>query len=301
MTLGQKIKALREEKGLTQSALCGDAITRNMLSRMEHDCALPSFSTLLFLAERLEVSPGYLLEENADLFPFRKNAAIDGLRQKLKEGRCDELLEELAALGDEDEETLLLAALAHLSLGKECFYRGQMASAEKHMKECLIQGGKTPYFQPENADLAHRFLSALQAAQSDRLPEFPPVRSDTLLQAVEYYTYLYMLHLTSTAPYDLSARVYDTLRITNPLYKKHIHARLSMAAHNNSRAADLLWEIVETMDSESNENPDGQPFDPALCLQILSEAESLFRLSGNYEKAYHCLVRHNRLSASFRQ
>ena len=37
MTLGQKIKQARRNKGMTQRELVGDHITRNMLSKIEND------------------------------------------------------------------------------------------------------------------------------------------------------------------------------------------------------------------------------------------------------------------------
>ena len=40
MELGEKIRQARLEAGLSQRALCGDVITRNMLSQIE--TALPS-------------------------------------------------------------------------------------------------------------------------------------------------------------------------------------------------------------------------------------------------------------------
>ena len=61
MTLGQKLRALRKQKKMTQSALAGTEITRNMLSRIENDDALPSLPTLLYLADRLRVPAGNLL------------------------------------------------------------------------------------------------------------------------------------------------------------------------------------------------------------------------------------------------
>ena len=36
MTLGQKIKSARLARGMTQKELVGDAITRNMLSKIEN-------------------------------------------------------------------------------------------------------------------------------------------------------------------------------------------------------------------------------------------------------------------------
>ena len=50
MTLGQKLKKARLDRGLTQSQVVGDRITRNMLSQLENDLASPSVGTLEYLA-----------------------------------------------------------------------------------------------------------------------------------------------------------------------------------------------------------------------------------------------------------
>ena len=63
MTLGEKIKAARLESGLSQRQLCGDAITRNMLSQIEHGSANPSVSTLRYLAQQLGKPVSYFLQE----------------------------------------------------------------------------------------------------------------------------------------------------------------------------------------------------------------------------------------------
>ena len=63
MTIGQKIKELRNKAGLTQSELCRDFITRNMLSRIEHDAALPSLGTLCELCQKLGISADVNLAE----------------------------------------------------------------------------------------------------------------------------------------------------------------------------------------------------------------------------------------------
>ena len=65
MTLGEKIKAARLEAGLSQRQLCGDTITRNMLSQIENGSANPSMATLTCLAQRLGKSVGYFLQEQA--------------------------------------------------------------------------------------------------------------------------------------------------------------------------------------------------------------------------------------------
>ena len=65
MELGAKIKAARLEAGLSQRQLCGDVITRNMLSQIENGSANPSMATLQYLAGQLGKSVGYFLQEQA--------------------------------------------------------------------------------------------------------------------------------------------------------------------------------------------------------------------------------------------
>ena len=50
MDLGQKLRQARLEAGLSQRQLCGEEITRNMLSQIENGTARHSMDTLRFLA-----------------------------------------------------------------------------------------------------------------------------------------------------------------------------------------------------------------------------------------------------------
>jgi transcriptional regulator with XRE-family HTH domain len=64
LTLGQKIKAIRKEQGLTQAELVQDRITRNQLSLIENGINNPSISTLEFIAQRLNVPMSYFLSDD---------------------------------------------------------------------------------------------------------------------------------------------------------------------------------------------------------------------------------------------
>ena len=63
MNIGEKVKKLRSNLGMTQSALCADFMTRNMLSQIESGNAVPSMKTLTYLAKVLELPPAVLLPE----------------------------------------------------------------------------------------------------------------------------------------------------------------------------------------------------------------------------------------------
>ena len=64
MELGEKLLCARQEAGLSQRQLCGDVITRNMLSQIEHGTARPSMDTLRYLASRLGKPMSFFLEED---------------------------------------------------------------------------------------------------------------------------------------------------------------------------------------------------------------------------------------------
>lgn len=69
MELGEKLRQARLEAGLSQRQLCGDTITRNMLSQIESGKAGPSVTTLQYLAQQLGKPVSYFLGEETALSP----------------------------------------------------------------------------------------------------------------------------------------------------------------------------------------------------------------------------------------
>ena len=65
MELGEKLRQARLRAGLSQRQVCGEEITRNMLSQIEHGVCNPSVSTLCFLARQLGLPVSYFLEEES--------------------------------------------------------------------------------------------------------------------------------------------------------------------------------------------------------------------------------------------
>ena len=86
MQIGEKIKKLRVAKLMTQSELVGTEITRNMLSRIENGTANPSLETILYIAKRLNVSPGFLLADGNDEQIYFKNNEIVGIKKAFSAG-----------------------------------------------------------------------------------------------------------------------------------------------------------------------------------------------------------------------
>lgn len=89
MELGEKLKQARIEAGLSQRQLCGDMITRNMLSRVENGFAKPSMETLRYLAAQLGKPVSYFLDEEALLSPNQN--LMSRAKVKWSEGNAGEV------------------------------------------------------------------------------------------------------------------------------------------------------------------------------------------------------------------
>jgi transcriptional regulator with XRE-family HTH domain len=84
MELGEKLKQARLDAGLSQRQLCGEEITRNMLSLIENGAAKPSMKTLQYLAGRLGKSVGFFLEERETASPNQE--VMESARRLYREG-----------------------------------------------------------------------------------------------------------------------------------------------------------------------------------------------------------------------
>lgn len=133
MTLGQKLRQARLERGLTQKQLVGDQITRNMLSKIENDSATPSMRTLEFLARQLNLPVSYFLSD----FSLSDGTSPDGLdrmRQAYQQERyqdCIDLLEQSKTAGSTDEG-YLLHALACIGAAKQSLAAGNVNEAKEN-------------------------------------------------------------------------------------------------------------------------------------------------------------------------
>ena len=123
MELGEKIRKARLEAGLSQRQLCGEEITRNMLSLIEHGNAKPSMKTLRCLAQRLGKPISYFLEDGA-ADPGALTQSAEALRQAedaLAEGKdiyAAQLLEQATSPLLLREKTLLFARIPCADLKK---------------------------------------------------------------------------------------------------------------------------------------------------------------------------------------
>ena len=101
MELGEKLLQARQEAGLSQRQLCGDVITRNMLSQIEHGTARPSMATLQYLASRLGKPVSWFLEEEMPMSPNQE--LMTHARRAYGEGKWQEVRTILEGYRSPDE------------------------------------------------------------------------------------------------------------------------------------------------------------------------------------------------------
>ena len=131
MELGAKIKQARLDAGLSQRQLCGDTITRNMLSLIESGRAKPSMDTLQYLAGQLGKPMGYFLEEQAAL---PESQELKQLRLALAQ-QCISILDDASR---KDESWYLLRGQIALSMGEYARAAELLKQAERvYPKLCL--------------------------------------------------------------------------------------------------------------------------------------------------------------------
>lgn len=179
MELGRRIREARLALGLSQRELCGDEITRNMLSQIENGTARPSLDTLRYLASRLGKTVSYFLEEETVTSP--NQAAMADAREAARAGDWQQVLSALEHYRGRDpvfdEEAGLLRYLALTAQAEAALAQGR----KPYAAELLEQAGalQSLYISPE---MDRKRLLVL-AQSTGRLENLPAIDEELTLHA----------------------------------------------------------------------------------------------------------------------
>lgn len=147
MVLGARLRQARLEAGLSQRQLCGEEITRNMLSQIENGSARPSMDTLRYFAVRLGKPVSYFLEEQTVVSP---NQAV---MEQARNATCQAVLDALEQYQSPDvffdRERWLLEALTCLDMARQALDTGKKEYAGTLLERAGKAGKCTPYYTPE--------------------------------------------------------------------------------------------------------------------------------------------------------
>lgn len=182
MELGEKLRRSRMEAGLSQRQLCGEMITRNMLSQIEHGSARPSMDTLKYLAARLGKPVSFFLEETAVVSPNQD--IMKAARQLFDTGDFAGAAQILTDYQEPDEvydrEWQLLEKLVRLALAEEAVGAGR----EPYAREVLERAAFRTVYCDEELERRRLLLLGRIRGQAvcDRLPSLD---EELLLRAEE--------------------------------------------------------------------------------------------------------------------
>ncbi len=252
MELGARIRQERLAKGLSQRQLCGNVITRNMLSQIENGTAKPSMDTLVYLATQLEKPVGYFLEGRTEASVEQQR--IVQAREAFATGQWELLGQLLAGAGKPDPvwdpEYWLLQGLWSLHQAEQAIRTNRRQYA-RQLLEMAEQAEKQTVYGPT---LRHRRM-LLQAKVDPEAP-LPPEDESLLLRAqralkAEAYCKCEVLLESCEEKKDLWWQLYGEAALRQGQYEKAAGA----------------FHKVET---------------PALYGKL----EECYRQLGNYKKAY---------------
>ncbi len=183
MELGKRLREARLELGISQRQLCGDTITRNMLSKIENGSATPSLETLGYLAAALGKPVSFFLEENAVTSANQQVMAEARQAYRLQNyGEALKILEKYRRPDPVfDDERGLLLVLSRMGLAQQSLDKGRGPYARQLLESAGQDRALTSYY---TAELERRRLLLLAAAcpeQAAAVGAALPPEDDVLL------------------------------------------------------------------------------------------------------------------------
>lgn len=186
MNLGEKLRLARVEAGLSQRQLCGERITRNMLSQIENGTASPSVATLQYLAEGLGKPVSYFLDEDGAV--SRNLEVMEAARQAYDRGRFDDAAARLREFREPDpifcREWELLRLLTTLAQAEQALQEKREPYARELLEAAKELEPRTAYAVPELKARRVLLEAKLRGVRPEELAaQLPDLDGALLLQA----------------------------------------------------------------------------------------------------------------------
>ncbi|MEZ5102211.1 MAG: helix-turn-helix domain-containing protein [Thermoleophilia bacterium] len=302
-SLGDRLKRLRMERGLSQRAISAPGVGVSYISRIEAGTRQPSLRALRALADRLGVSAEYL-ETGRAASPHEEREvrlADAELALRLGEGTAvaEAELERLLAEAEEAGDTRV-ALRARIALGLAASQAGRHRAAVEHLERCVRRGAVTPVTRPDvyvtlgasyvavgRHDLAVGLFEDSLAAIEEHAPEDDSAR----IRFVTHLSYA----LSDRGDFERAREVLATLdgaaESHDPYSRIRIfwsQARLASMEGDTGEALDHLNHAMALLDA--TEDTLNQARAHLLCVEILL-------LDGDVEQAGKHLAQAERLYA----
>ena len=265
MTLGEKIRSARLREQLTQSEVADDRITRNMISAIESDKALPSLDTLLHIAAKLDLPVAYLLSDENDVSAYRKNELIGEIRSLFSNQSYTECIALIESTGAMDDELAYLLAYSHYEIGVSMARRGSFVSAEKHLMTAAECAGKTVYDTKGIECKIPLYMSFIKNVNAPLLDFDIDAFTSGVNETMDFEFFKYVSN-DAEYPYQ------------NPLFKKHLAAKQKIRERKYYDAIALLLDIAESKSTFE--------YNAYMMYGVYSDLDNCYKQIFDFENAY---------------
>jgi tetratricopeptide (TPR) repeat protein len=193
LRLGERLRQLRVAAGMTQTELAGDRFSKEYVSQIERGKTRPTRETITWLAERLGVDAGYLVNGvtadergRVDAALARAEALIEGRRNLEAIQEFEEIRSAVLATGMPELEARAVSGEATARMRE-----GQVREAVELLDRARVLTERDGFSDVERADVLFRLgvarykLSSIQTAiglfdEAMKLTERSPLPSDHL-------------------------------------------------------------------------------------------------------------------------
>jgi len=279
MTLGEKIKKARLDKKMTQSELCENRITRNMLSSIECNKAMPSLDTLTFLADALSLPLSYLLSEEDDLFAYKKRSKMDEIKSEYANKNYKKCIEIINTLDGADDGISYILSYCYFEVGRQFVLNGALRSGFKNLqlaKSCC----ETTIYDTSKIEALLLIYTALASNIQSPLLEFETKEFEKALDAFDFEFYKYIMQDYSY-PYK------------NPIFDAHTKAKGLLKSRRYSEAISLLKQI------ESEKTP--ETYNSHVMFSVYNDLEHCYKQIADFENAYRYASKKISLMEAFKK
>ncbi len=282
MTIGEKVRYYRKRKGLTQSQLSSNHISRNMISLIESDSASPSIDTIRYISHKLEIDPGLLISEEISIDIIDGFELTEEIKSAYKENKyrtCIDVYNGSKAKPDTDEIFYILAdSCAHL--GVEQFKIGTMQEANNMLSASLGFCEKTVLNTDSIKKTDRLYLNLINFYFGKYVGDFIDFFDDSYrgYESINEILYVYCLKLIESGDLQYAEETADLPIFTNESYVLHINAKCEQSRGNYTQAKEMLNELLDGNKNQHN---------AALLYNVYGDLEFCCTKDDDYKNAYH--------------
>ena len=265
MNLGEKIRAARIEKNMTQSDVASDKITRNMLSAIESGKATPSLDTLMYISAKLELPIHYLLSDNIPESEYRRNTLIPIIKEAFSGKQYSACIHYAKRIENVDDEIAYILAYSHFELGVASAKNGAFVTADKNFSLAEKYAAKTIY---DTSGIRYRiplYLSFVRNVNAPLLDFDLDAFSSAMSQNTDLELFRYVCN-DWEYPYE------------NLTFKKHATAKIKIRERRYYDAIAILLEIAEEKSNFEN--------NAYLMYGVYGDLENCYKQILDFENAY---------------